>query len=433
MPHALTELKLAEVTRPATESAHQIHADVCVVGAGIAGLSAAIESVRLNRDVVLVDSLPLIGGQMVHSLIGLFCGVFGNCPGYAQLTHGIFDDIFRDLGPSGDLHFQPGHTMTVFYNEVALGRWLEQAVKTLGVRTVLGTVLQRVNITDGRIEAIELASRYGNVEIRASGYVDASGDAALTWQAGLPCWEPERTIYGSQQVIVENVDEAHKPDPGEIDALLAERGDEHGLLRRGGLAFFFPGRGTAVLNVTHIEAPLDPIAASQAQFNGRDQADRAIALLKAEFPKAFGEARVRAYGYPGRRQTRWIKGRHQLSTDEVRGGTRFDDAVARTAWPIELHDRADGYVWEMFGPDHVHYVPLRAMTPPGAHNLVAAGRCVDGDAAALSSVRVMGPCAAMGAGAAHALDLAGTTVSVHDVDLTQLHDRLAANLDPEPA
>jgi hypothetical protein len=28
--------------------------------------------------VVLVDSLPLIGGQMVHSLIGLFCGVFGN-------------------------------------------------------------------------------------------------------------------------------------------------------------------------------------------------------------------------------------------------------------------------------------------------------------------------------------------------------------------
>jgi FAD dependent oxidoreductase len=107
--------------------------------------------------------------------------------------------------------------------------------------------------------------------------------------------------------------------------------------------------------------------------------------------------------------------------------TRFEDAVARTAWPIELHDRSDGYVWEMFGPDHVHYVPLRAMTPPGAHNLVAAGRCVDGDAAALSSVRVMGPCAAMGAGAAHALDLAGRG-SVHDVDLDRLRDRLIANI-----
>jgi hypothetical protein len=40
-----------------------------------------------------------------------------------------------------------------------------------------------------------------------------------------------------------------------------------------------------------------------------------IALLRAEFPKAFGAARVRAYGYPGRRQTRWIKGRHQLTAD----------------------------------------------------------------------------------------------------------------------
>jgi hypothetical protein len=106
-------------------------------------------------------------------------------------------------------------------------------------------------------------------------------------------------------------------------------------------------------------------------FEGRDQADQAIALLRAEFPKAFGDARVRAYGYPGRRQTRWIKGVHQLSAAEVRDGTGFGDAVARTAWPIELHDRSDGYVWEMFDADHVHYVPLRSMTPPGAHNLVA--------------------------------------------------------------
>ena len=428
MPHALTELKLTAVTKPVHAPDHGIRTDVCVVGAGIAGLSAAIESARLGRDVVLVDSLPLIGGQMVHSLVGLFCGVFGNAPRYTQLTHGVFDDIFRDLGPTGDLHFQRGHTTTVYYNEVALGRWLERRILALGVRTILGTVLQQVDIRDGRIERISLASRYGNVSVTATGFIDASGDAALTWEAGLPCWVPERPIYGSQQVIVENVDENHKPDPAEMDACIAARGGDYGLLRRGGLAFYFPGRGTAVLNVTHIEAPLDPVRASQAQLAGKAQADGAIALLRAEFPQAFGEARVRAYGYPGRRQTRWIKGRHQLTLDEVRAGTRFPDAVARTAWPIELHDRADGYVWETFEADHVHYVPLRSMTPPGMHNLVAAGRCVDGDAAALSSMRVMGPCAAMGAGAAHALDLAGSG-STHDVDPDQLHERLAPNLD----
>jgi 2-polyprenyl-6-methoxyphenol hydroxylase-like FAD-dependent oxidoreductase len=427
MPHALTELRLNSVTRPPHAPAQQISADVCVVGAGIAGLSAAIESARMGRDVVLVDSLPVIGGQMVHSLIGLFCGVFGNAPDYTQLTHGVFDDIFRDLGPAGDLHFARGHTTTVFYNEVALGRWLERTIQSLGVRTMLASVLTEVETDSGRVCSICLATRYGDVRVSAAGFVDASGDAALTWQAGLPCWVPERPIYGSQQVIVENVDENAKPDPGQIDARIAARGGEFGLLRRGGLAFFFPGRGTAVLNVTHIEAPLDPIGASAAQLAGKAQADAAFALLREEFPQAFGQARVRAYGYPGRRQTRWIRGRHQLTLGEVRAGTRFDDSVARTAWPIELHDRADGYVWEMFDSAHTHYVPLRSMTPPDVHNLVAAGRCVDGDAAALSSVRVMGPCAAMGAGAAHALDLAGGG-SVHDIDLTQLRKRLADNL-----
>ena len=428
MPHALTELKLDAVTRPPADTLHVVRADVCVVGAGIAGSSAAIEAARLGRSVVLVDSLPLIGGQMVHSLIGLFCGVFGNAPHYTQLTHGVFDDIFSELGPA-DLYFSRSHTTTVFYNEVALGRWLERTVHGLGIRVVVGAVLTGVKMAGGQVQSIDLATRYGDVRVRAAGYVDASGDAALTWLAGLPCWVPERPIYGSQQVIVENLDENHKPEMGEIDAVFAARGEEFGLLRRGGLAFFFPGRGTAVLNVTHIDAPLDPVDASRAMFQGRDQADRAIALLRAEFPKAFAEARVRAYGFPGRRQTRWIRGVHQLTVDEVRSGTRFDDAVARTAWPIELHDRSDGYVWEMFGADHVHYVPLRSMTPPGAHNLLAAGRCVDGDAAALSSVRVMGPCSAMGAAAAQALDLAARyRTSVHDVDTALLRERVAANL-----
>ena len=226
---------------------------------------------------------------------------------------------------------------------------------------------------------------------------------------------------------MENVDERHKPDPAEMDARIAARGADYGLLRRGGLAFYFPGRGTAVLNVTHIEAPLDPVRASQAQLAGKAQADGAIALLRAEFPGPSGRPGSAPTATRGGGRPAGSRSRHQLTVDEVRAGTRFGDAVARTAWPIELHDRADGYVWETFEPDHVHYVPLRSMTPPDVHNVMAAGRCIDGDAAALSSVRVMGPCAAMGAAAAHALDLADGG-STHDIDLDRLRDRLAPNL-----
>ncbi|HEU5160390.1 MAG TPA: FAD-dependent oxidoreductase [Streptosporangiaceae bacterium] len=431
MPHPLTELKVETVIKPPGGTpTHEINADVCVVGAGIAGTSAAIEAARLGRDVVLVDALPVLGGQMVNSLIGLFAGVFGNAPEYRQLTHGIFDEIFADLdalGP-GHLHFTKHHTCIVHFDEVALGRWVEKKVRELGIRVVLGAVIQRVEVADGRVRTVTLATRYGDVTIAATGFIDSSGDAALAWEAGLPCWLPERTIYGSQQAIIEFVDEEHTPDREEMAARLAARHREYGLTRQDGLAFFFPGRGTAVLNMTHIEAPLDPVEASDAQIDGRTQADRALEFLRAEYPKAFGNARMRGYGFPGRRQTRWIKARHQLTADEVRAGTKFDDAVARTAWPIELHDRVTGYVWETFDADHVHYVPLRSMTPPDVHNLLAAGRCVDGDPAALSSVRVMGPCAAMGAGAAHALDLAGTG-SVHDIDLAKLRERLRPNLE----
>jgi hypothetical protein len=68
------------------------------------------------------------------------------------------------------------------------------------------------------------------------------------------------------------------------------------------------------------------------------------------------------------------------------------------------------------------------MTPKDADNIVAAGRCVDGDVHALSAIRVMGPCIAMGAAAAHALDLAGSG-AVAQIDLGKLQTRLAANLD----
>jgi hypothetical protein len=428
MPHQLTQLKVNTVRKPGREPVHEVEADVCVLGAGVAGVSAAIESARLGRDVVLADALPVLGGQMVNSLIGLFCGVFGNAPEYRQLTHGIFDDIFRDLGTSGDLHYNRTHTQTVSYDEVALARWVENAVREAGVRVITGAAIQEAGFADGRLQSVSLLSRYGAVSVSATGFVDATGDAALTWEAGLPCRVPERPIYGSQQLILEHLDEAHRPEPAELTARIKAKADQYGLVRRDGLAFFFPGRATAVMNMTHIEAPLHPVRASEVQLDGRSQADRVVHFLRAEFPAAFGRARVRAYGFPGRRQTRWIASLHPLTLDEVRTGVRFADAVARTAWPIELHDRPEGYVWETFEPDHVHYIPLRSLIPQGAHNLVAAGRCVDGDPPALSSVRVMGPCAAMGAAAAHALDLAGKE-SVQYIDTAKLQARLAANLD----
>lgn len=432
MPHELTEVKIRTLTKLPDAAAEQLSADLCVVGAGIAGMSAALTAADLGRRVVLVDALPVLGGQCANSLIGLFCGVYGNGPDYQQLTHGIFDPMFSELEKTGDLSYNKRHTITVNYDENAVGRWMENQVVEKGIVPVTGASILDVENEGGHLRAVTFATRYGRLRVAAESFIDASGDAALTWEAGLECRVPERTIWGSQQLRLENLDPEFAPAPDELARRVHDKAEQYGLPRRDGLAFFFPGRDTAVMNMTHVEAPLEAVEASAAQLRGKDQADRVVGFLRTEFPEAFGRATVRLYGFPGRRQTRWIAGEHQLTVDEVREGTKFDNAIARTAWPIELHDRPEGYVWEQFDSDHVHYVPLGSITPRGAVNLLAAGRCVDGDAAALSSVRVMGPCAAMGEAAAHALDLADGG-HIADIDVAQLRDRIRANLGPDSA
>ena len=73
----------------------KVSGDICVVGAGTAGASAAIEAARLGRKVILVDGMPALGGQAVNSIIGTFCGLFSNGTHGYQFTHGIADDILR--------------------------------------------------------------------------------------------------------------------------------------------------------------------------------------------------------------------------------------------------------------------------------------------------------------------------------------------------
>ena len=420
------------VRRPPDGAPRRVSADICVLGAGIAGVSAALEAARLGRKVALVDGLPALGGQAVNSIIGTFCGLFANGQHGAQFTHGIADDILRELGAQGALHYRrggPSNTTVVMYDEIALSRWIEEAIRNADITVLLGAILRGVARDGTRIRELDLATRYGDVKLSAAGFVDATGDAALTWEAGFACREPaDGPIYGTQMMVLEGIDEPRQPTRAELTARARAKAALYGLVRTDGFAFVFPGRGTALVNHTHVETPLDPVAASRNALLGKAQADKVLHFLKSEYPDAFGQARVRSYGLPGIRQTRWIVGRQQLTVDDVRAGTTFSDAIARTAWPIELHDRADGYIWEPFSDDHVHYVPFGSLVPAEADNIVAAGRCIDGDNAALSSVRVMGPCIAMGAAAAHALDLAGNG-SVQQIDIAALRRRVRDNVE----
>ncbi|MGR3793287.1 FAD-dependent oxidoreductase [Vannielia sp. SX4] len=418
------------VVRHTGETLHrELEVDLCVIGAGISGTTTALEAAKLGKKVAIVDGLPALGGQAVNSIIGTFCGLYQNGTHGHRYTFGIADEMLAYLEANDACYYRHGPmTTVVHYNEVALSRWVETSLDKAGVTPITGAILREVERDGRRITAAKLVTRYGDVTVRAEGFADCSGDAALAYLAGLECREPDEKVYGTQQCVVEGLNtEVEPPERDELSERIAQKAKDYGLLRHGGIAFYFPGKDVAVLNMTHMETPLDPLEASKMGQFGKEQVDRGIELLKAEYPDFFGNIRVRSYGFPGIRQTRWIKGAHHLVVDEVVGQKKFDDAIGRTAWPIELHNAPEGFVWNTFDENHTHYIPFGSMICPEADNLVAVGRCIDGDPAALSSVRVMGPCMAQGMAAAQALDLAGSG-SVHQLDMAALQARLSDNL-----
>lgn len=420
------------VRRAAQSTPPTITADICVLGAGIAGVSAALEAARAGRTVIIADAAPALGGQAIGSIIGTIIGLYTHGTEPYQITHGIADDLIADLTAEGSLHRRVSMTGTITfqYDEVRLARWMERKMEEAGVRALVGAVLVGAGVANRRVRHLEFATRFGSVRVEATGYVDASGDATLSYHAGLDVREPDEPVYGSMNFLIEGYDTEAVGDLviKEVHDRLGECGDRYGLVRHDGFLMHFPGRNFMLANVTHFKTPLDPLGAAQMVFEGRRQADNVIRFLRAEFPRIFANAQVRTYGNPGLRQTRWIVSRHQLTVDEIRSGERPVDAAARCAWWVELHNAADRVHWERFPPDHVYYIPLSCMIPREADNIVAAGRCVDADVSALSAIRVMGPCIAMGAAAAHALDLAGSR-PVHEIDYAELQRRLADNLD----
>src|SRR3954470_14903927 len=427
-----SDISTRSVRRTATRDMREVSCDICVVGAGISGVAAALEAARLGRKVVIVDAAPALGGQAIGSIIGTIIGLYTHGPKPYQITHLVADGMLRDLDADGSLYRRKSmtNTVTFLYDEVRLGRWMETQIAKAGVTSIVGAVLTDVAFENRRVRSVDFATRFGSVRVKANGYVDASGDASLTYEAGCEVREPDAPVYGSLNFLIEGYDTATVEELviKDIHARLAEVGAKYGLVRHDGFLMHFPGKNFMLANVTHFETPLDPLATGRMVVEGRAQADNVIAFLRTEFPRIFANASVRTYGNPGIRQTRWIASRRQITLDDIKKGDRPADAAGRCAWWVELHNAKDLVHWEQFPPDHVYYIPLSCMTPKDADNIVAAGRAVDGDVYALSAIRVMGPCIAMGAAAAHALDLAGTD-GVQAIDFAKLQQRLADNLD----
>src|SRR6201985_107494 len=132
-----------------------IDADICVRGAGMSGVTAAHEAVKLGRKVVIVDGAPALGGQAIGSIIGTLIGLYTHGPDAYQITHGVADDLIKDMTAEGSLLRMHRSTVTFQYDEVRLGRWMERKIQEAGVQAVLGAVLTDVAFENRRVKHID--------------------------------------------------------------------------------------------------------------------------------------------------------------------------------------------------------------------------------------------------------------------------------------
>ena len=74
--------------------------DVVVVGAGQAGIAAAVMASRSGCRTMLVDRMGSVGGNNVHGLTGPFMPCFST-DGRVQINTGVFDELIQRMVDAG--------------------------------------------------------------------------------------------------------------------------------------------------------------------------------------------------------------------------------------------------------------------------------------------------------------------------------------------
>jgi len=422
--------------------------DVCVIGGGSAGSSASIAAARGGASVLLVDRLPFLGGTST-AVLDTFYGFYTPGSVARKVVGGIGDDVvaaLRVLGPVVERPNTYGAGTGITYLADHLKIVWERLATDAGVRILLHAMLQAVDVRDGRVEAVVIATRSGLARVRAHAFVDASGDADLCAFAGFTFetagdTDPAQTLTTTFRMV--NVDLARRRSipTAEFHQLLtdaAESGD-YDLPRREGSDHVTPVDGMIATVMTRLDSyrladdgrivnATDPWFLTEAEIAGRRQALEYVRFLVDRVP-GYERASLVSLGTGiGVRETRRVHGDYRLTGEDVLAGRTFEDAIGLCGAPIEDHRVGASTVWRYLPDGDVVRIPYRALVVRDAVNVLVAGRCFSATHDAHASVRSMAQCMAMGQAAGTAAAMA--TASHRDpreVDHGALRDRLRAD------
>lgn len=128
----------------------------------------------------------------------------------------------------------------------------------------------------------------------------------------------------------------------------------------------------------------------------------------------------------GVRETRRIIGEYVLNGEDVLNGTRFDDVIARSGYPIDIHNpEGKGVTANFIKEGGAYDIPYRSIVPKNIDNLLLAGRCISTTHEAQATTRLTPSCMALGQAAGVAAAIAAKEkCAVKDVDVSLLQNEL---------
>jgi glycine/D-amino acid oxidase-like deaminating enzyme len=420
--------------------------DVVVVGSGSAGSPAAIAAARTGARTLLLEKLPFLGGNST-AVLDTFYGFWTPGQQPAKVVSGIGDDVVAELRRLGPVVERPntyGAGTGVTYLAEHLKVAWERLVLDAGVTVLLHAFVQDVEVRDGRVSALLVATKAGLRRVEGVSFVDASGDADLCAFAGFGFEQagdlaPAQTLTTTFRMGGVDVARRKTIDKSGLHALMAEAAEsgDYALPRREGSDHITPTSGvmaTVMTRVTHVRRDgdtvvnaTDPDVLTAAEIEGRRQALEYARFLTDRVPGYESASLIGLSTQIGLRETRRVFGDVRLDRDDVLSARQFDDQVALCGAPIEDHSggAGAGTIWEYLPEGSAVGIPLRSLVVRDSTNTLVAGRCFSATHSAQASIRSMAQCMAMGqaAGTTAALAARGSG-EVRDIDPAVLRDRL---------
>jgi len=414
--------------------------DVVVVGGGTAGVAAALQSAAGGAKTILVEQGAQVGGTMTSGGIN-FPGLFHawgrqviDGLGYALVTNCVAlsgGKLPNFKKPTGTAHWKHQIAINIpLY--VALA---EEALVQSRVRIHYHAAPMSAVWTNGCWQ-LDVAAVGDTRRIMAKQVIDCTGNAGVAAMAG---FARERSEAVQPGTFVYTIDP--QTDVDRLDRELLSREYEKALAEgrvrkndsRWSIVKFLNHKGNAA---NYVEDADNSTADLRTETNLRGRASMLRMYRFLRGVKGLENVALTSMSAEvGVRETYRIVGEYRITEEDYRSGRVFPDSLCHAFYPVDMHEKSSGVRPSHLADGIVPTVPLRALVPKGAQNMLVAGRCVSSDRPANSGLRVEAACMAMGqvAGAAAACAaLHGTTPLETPLDDIRRALRASGAIVPEP-